>query len=89
MSLPGFTAEVSAYKTSNTYYGTSSTLTSDGSGAVFLQQSSCQEQCQQEFDSCLQNCPPCSTFLCGSGRPPCCRGACVPLGIGGLMACSG
>ena len=104
MSLPGFTAEVSAYKTSNTYYGTSSTFTSAGSGAVFLQQSSCEEQCRQtlnrcrsrcdiQFDICRQSCPPpCDPGpICSvlPGAPPCCSGRCEPLGIGGLGFCTG
>ncbi len=57
MSLPGFTAEASAYKTSNSYYGISRTFTSGDSSTVFAQQS-----------SCLRLGDNCSTLV----GPPCC-----------------
>jgi streptogrisin C len=32
-------------------------------------------------------CNICSVTLCGSGRPPCCTGACAPSGLGGIFTC--
>lgn len=32
-------------------------------------------------------CNICSVNLCGGGRPPCCAGACLPSGLGGIFTC--
>ena len=99
MSLPGFTAEASAYKTSNSYYGISRMFPSGASGAVFPQQSMCEDMClatrnrcrrgcDDRFNSCRQQCPPCLApgRICTPDQaPPCCNGDCIPI-LGGIIA---
>jgi len=76
MSLPGFTADTSLYRTSRSYRGSPSGLVGDAGPTIVAQQFGCEFWCFVRLHACNAGCaaspfPPACLALCGIAWDAC------------------